>query len=233
MAIKERIRMQRILMNMTLEEVAERVGVTRATIQKYESGAISNIPQEKIEMLAKALGTTPGYLMGWEEPKSFAEIMAEDNGLEYAAKLLKDLRQKGKLPSNVTPLPTMDQVPLVGRIACGVPILAEENIEEYVDLPNHIRADFALTCQGESMINIGIHSGDIVYIRQQEEVENGQVAAVMVGEEEATLKRFYHTGDVVQLTAENSAVPPMVFVGEEAAQVRVLGLAVAYTHSIE
>lgn len=232
MAIKERIRMQRILMNMTLEEVAEKVGVTRATIQKYESGAISNIPQEKIEMLAKALGTTPGYLMGWEEPKSFAEIMAEDNGLEYAAKLLKDLRQKGKLPSNVIPLPAMDSVPLVGQIACGTPILAEENIEEYVDLPRHIRADFALMCKGDSMVNIGIRSGDIVYIRHQEEVENGQVAAVMVGEE-ATLKRFYHNGNVVQLIAENSAVPPLVFVGEDAAQVRVLGLAVAFTHPIE
>lgn len=126
----------------------------------------------------------------------------------------------------------MDQIPLVGDIACGTPILAEENITDYVDLPGHIRADFALTCRGDSMIGAGIQDGDIVYIRHQETVENGQIAAVLVGSEEATLKRFYRSNNAVTLNAENPSYAPMVFVGEEAAQIRILGLAIAFTHPI-
>lgn len=127
----------------------------------------------------------------------------------------------------------MQKVPLVGQIACGTPILAEQNITDYVDLPGHIRADFALTCKGESMTGAGIQDGDIVYIRRQEEVENGQIAAVMVGDEEATLKRFYQESNVIQLVSENPTIPPKVFIGEAISQIRVVGLAVAYTHIIE
>ena len=111
--------------------------------------------------------------------------------------------------------------------------MSEQNIDDYVDLPGHIRADFALTCKGESMIGAGIRDGDVVYIRQQEEVENGQIAAIMVGDEEATLKRFYLENGVIQLVAENPAIPPKVFIGESIGQIRVVGLAVAYTHIIE
>lgn len=137
------------------------------------------------------------------------------------------------LPSNVVPIPQTSKVPLVGQIACGAPILAEENITDYVDLPGHIRADYALTCKGDSMINAGIRDGDIVYIRQQEEVENGQIAAVLVDEDEATLKRFYFDGSMIQLVAENPRIPPLVYTGDNASRVRVIGLAVAYTHIIE
>lgn len=242
--IGERIEQRRKSLGLTLDYVASEVGLAKSTIQRYEKGTIERIKIPVIEAIARVLKVNPAWICFKSDdmnppPEWVLQYTAKDavyfqefNELSEEQKN-RAIAYAQSLPKNVTPLPPMNQVPLVGRIACGVPILAEENIEEYVDLPNHIRADFALTCQGESMINIGIHSGDIVYIRQQEEVENGQVAAVMVGEEEATLKRFYHTGDVVQLTAENSAVPPMVFVGEEAAQVRVLGLAVAYTHSIE
>lgn len=138
------------------------------------------------------------------------------------------------LPSNVSQLPKRrPTVPLVGQIACGIPILAEENIESYVELPEHVRADYALTCKGDSMINAGIRDGDVVYIRQQEEVENGQIAAVMVDDGDATLKRFYHDGSTVTLIAENPSVPPMVFSGEDINRLRVIGLAVAYIHLLE
>lgn len=137
------------------------------------------------------------------------------------------------LPDNVIPLHPMRKIPLVGRIACGTPILAEQNIEDYIDLPGHIHADYALTCQGDSMVNAGIRDGDVVYIREQPEVETGQIAAVIVDEEEATLKRFYFDGTNIQLVAENPRIPPMVFPGQEVARVRVLGRAVAYTHIIE
>ena len=142
------------------------------------------------------------------------------------------------LPGNLTSLPDRSQretVPLVGRIACGTPILAEENIEDYVELPGHVRADYALLCKGESMINAGIRDGDVVYIRQQAEVANGQIAAVMVDGGDATLKRFYlsENQNTVTLVAENPAVPPLTFTGEDINRQRVLGLAVAYVHLLK
>ena len=105
----------------------------------------------------------------------------------------------------------------------------------YIDLPGHIKADYALFRKGDSMINAGINDGDIVYIRTQETVENGQIAAVLVDERntEATLKRFYFSGNTVMLNAENPAYDPLVYVGEEIANVHVIGLAVAFTHIIK
>lgn len=198
------IRKRRRDLGLTLAQIAEMMGVTEATVQRWESGNIKTLRYEKISKLANILEVNPAALMGWEDA----------------------------LPSNVVPLHPMKKVPLVGQIACGTPILAEENITDYVDVPGHIRADYALTCKGDSMINAGIREGDVVYIRQQEEVENGQIAAVLIDNDEATLKRFYHKGDTVQLIPENPAFPPLVYIGEEANAVRVLGLAVAYTHII-
>lgn len=195
-------------LGLTLLQIAEAVGVTEATVQRWESGNIKSVRYEKIGALAEVLKVTPAALMGWD-----------DTALA--------------LPSNVTPLPQMKKIPLVGQIACGTPILAEENITDYIDLPGHIRADFALVCKGDSMINAGIQDGDVVYIRKQEEVENGQIAAVLVGDEEATLKRFYYVGNKVTLNAENPLYSPMVYVDGEMADIHVIGLAVAFTHVIE
>lgn len=203
----ERIRSRREALGMTQTELADALSTTKQNIYKYENGIISNIPSDKIEAMAEILKTTPAYLMGWEE--------------------------ETVLPPNIEPLGSMQKIPLVGQIACGTPILAEQNIEDYVDLPGHIRADFALTCKGDSMIGAGIRSGDIVYIRKQEEVENGQIAAVMVGGDEATLKRVYTKPGVVQLVAENPNIAPAVFIGKEAEQIHIIGLAVAYTHVLD
>lgn len=203
----ERIRSRREALGMTQTELADALSTTKQNIYKYENGIISNIPSDKIEAMAEILKTTPAYLMGWEE--------------------------ETVLPPNIEPLGSMQKIPLVGQIACGTPILAEQNIEDYVDLPGHIRADFALTCKGESMIGAGIRTGDIVYIRKQEEVENGQIAAVMVGNDESTLKRVYAKEGVVQLVAENPSIAPAVFIGEETAQIHIVGLAVAYTHVLD
>lgn len=203
----ERIRSRREALGMTQTELADALSTTKQNIYKYENGIISNIPSDKIEAMAEILKTTPAYLMGWEE--------------------------ETVLPPNIEPLGSMQKIPLVGQIACGTPILAEQNIEDYVDLPGHIRADFALTCKGESMIGAGIRTGDIVYIRKQEEVENGQIAAVMVGGDEATLKRVYTKPGVVQLVSENPNIAPAVFIGKEAEQIHIIGLAVAYTHVLD
>lgn len=212
MTTGEIIRSLRQRKGLSQEDLGKLVGVKRAAINKYETGLVVNLRRDMIQKLANALNTTPTVIMGWED---------EDGNIL-------------NLPSNLEKMPSMNQVPLVGQIACGTPILAEENITDYIDLPAHIRADFALTCKGDSMIGAGIQDGDVVYIRQQPEVENGQIAAVIVGDNsEATLKRFYRIGDTVTLNPENPTIAPMVFVGEEINNVRIVGRAVAYTHVLK
>lgn len=212
MELYKRIRMRREELGMSQSELARQLGYKdRSAIAKIESG-VNDITQTKIEAFAKALKTTAGDLMGWGD---------ENNNI-------------ANLPSNLEVMPKMQKVPLVGQIACGTPILAEENITDYIDLPAHIRADYALTCKGNSMIDAGIRDGDVVYIRQQPEVENGQIAAVIVNDDnEATLKRFYRIGDTVTLNPANPDVAPMVFVGDDINNIRIVGLAVAYTHVLK
>lgn len=132
---------------------------------------------------------------------------------------------------NILPMPKMRKIPLLGSIACGVPILAEEHIEGEVDIPLNIHADFALTCKGDSMINARIFDGDIVYVRQQDTVENGEIAAVLI-DDEATLKRVMLYNDHISLEPENPQYRPIVLWGEEMNTVRILGRAVAFTSSV-
>lgn len=191
---------------MSQQVLADKLGVTRSAIGMYETDQREpNL--DTLKALADIFGVDLDTLAGRDRERA--------------------------LPSNVTPMEEMGQVPLLGRIACGTPILAEENIEEYVDLPRRIKADFALECKGDSMVGADIRNGDVVYIRAQPEVENGQIAAVLVDGDEATLKRLYFDGRTVQLVAENPSYAPMVFTGEEISKrLRVLGLAVAYTHAL-
>ena len=133
--------------------------------------------------------------------------------------------------SNIIPLPEMRKIPLLGKIACGAPILAEEHIEEYIDIPKNIRADFALTCQGDSMINARIFDGDIVYIRQQDTVESGEIAAVLI-DNDATLKRIRIFDDHISLEPENPQYRPIVLWGEDMNTVRILGKAIAFTSAV-
>lgn len=119
-------------------------------------------------------------------------------------------------------------VPIIGLVACGDPINVDENIEEYVPLPKGVVADFCLRCRGDSMINARINDGDLVYIRQQDDVDDGQIAAVRVGEE-YTLKRVYRRNDTLILRPANPMYEDIVYVGEEAADAHIVGLAVAFT----
>lgn len=205
--LARKIRELRAKHGLTLEQVAQEVGVGRSTVRKWETGMIANMRRDKIEKLAKALHTTPGFLMGWE-------------GEEASTNLT--------LPANIIPMPEMRKIPLIGTIACGAPILADEHIEDYVDIPSHIHADFALTCKGDSMINARIFDGDVVYIRSQDTVDNGEIAAVLI-DNDATLKRVKLYGDHISLEPENPQYRPIVLWGEEMNTVRILGKAVAFT----
>lgn len=203
MKIGDRIKSRRQEIGLTVDEVAKRIGKNRATVYRYESNDIEKFPLDILYPLAEALCTTPAYLMGWEST----------------------------IPENIIPVPEMRQIPLIGTIACGRPILAEEHIEDYIDIPKHIRADFALICKGDSMINARIFDGDIVYIRQQEMVENGEIAAVLI-DNEATLKRVRIYDDHIVLEPENPQYRPLSYWGEEMNTLRILGKAVAFTSSI-
>lgn len=201
------LRSRRKELGYTLLQIAEAVGVSEATVQRWESGNIKSLRYDNLIRLADALKLSPSALMGWDEYTS--------------------------APENIDSIPSFDKVPLVGSIACGSPILAEENITDYVDAPGHIHADYALQCRGESMINAGIRDGDIVYIRKQQTVDNGQIAAVVIDGEEATLKRFHCDGKALILSPANDSFSPMSFFGEEINRVQVVGLAVAYLHEMK
>ncbi|MBN1629183.1 MAG: transcriptional repressor LexA [Thermoleophilia bacterium] len=103
-------------------------------------------------------------------------------------------------------------VPLVGRVAAGVPLLAEENVEDSLDIPRFLGEEgrcFALRVTGTSMINAGILNGDIVVVRQQETADDGDIVVALL-EDEATLKRFYREADQVRLQPENDAMQPIL-----------------------
>ena len=127
----------------------------------------------------------------------------------------------------------VQRVPLIGSIACGKPIVATEQFECYVEVGSQIHCDFCLRAHGDSMINARIFDGDIVFIRQQNAVDNGEIAAVIVNDEEATLKRIFDYADRIVLQAENPAYEPMVFVGEEKNHVHILGKAVAFQSDVK
>ena len=188
---------------LTLDELAERVGTSKQTIHRYENGIITNVPPRKIESLASALGTTPQELMGWDD----------EPATDY---------------KNVMPV-SVKQLPVLGDIACGMPIYAEERHESFVSVAEGLDADFCLKARGDSMVGARIFDGDVVFIRSQSTVENGEIAAVILGDE-ATLKRVYYypnEGKLV-LSPENPRYAPLVFVGRELENVKIIGKAVAF-----
>ena len=134
------------------------------------------------------------------------------------------------IPPGFEPMPAMDVVPLVGRIACGTPIMAEENIEQMVCVPSRWHSTFTLTCKGDSM-EPRIHDGDLVAIRSQPEVENGEIAAVRIGEE-ATLKHVYLHENFIELRPENPAFGSIILNREDMNTVVIEGKAVGLCRDI-
>lgn len=211
MTIGERIKLTRERKPMSQVDLAVMCGISKQTLYKYENNIITNIPSDKIELIAKALETTPAFLMGWE-----TEITSP-------------------LPSNLIPLNSVSYIPLVGTIACGTPVLAEQNIERRILLPDMVKADFALRCKGNSMINAGIDDGDIAFIRSQHTVENGEIAAVQITdyETEATLKKVYISDTSITLVAQNPEYEPLTFTGEDMNRVEIVGKCVAVLKDFE
>ena len=133
--------------------------------------------------------------------------------------------------TGIQEMPGTYTVPILGSIACGAPILAQEHIDGYTGVPDFVHADFALVCRGDSMVGARIFDGDLVYIRQQDTVENGEIAAVLI-DGEATLKRVRYGPDSVSLQPENPMYRPIILWGEDMNNLRILGKAVAFTASL-
>lgn len=192
------------------ETLAKMTGYTdRSSITKIEKGQV-DLQQSKIELFAKALNTTVPKLVGWDE--------TEDNAL-----------------SNIYPI-ELKRFPMLGEITCGKPIYADEDRESYIMAGTDIKADFCLKAKGDSMINARICDGDIVFIRQQDIVENGEIAAVVINNDnEATLKRFFYYTEknMVILKAENPAFEDMIFLNDELNNFHVLGKAVAFQSDVK
>lgn len=209
-SINNLLKDRRKALKLTQKDVADAVGVSEGTVSRWESGEIANMGRSKIYALSKVLDLTPAEVMG----------MTENNE---------------SMPKNLIPLNSVSYIPLVGTIACGTPILAEQNIERMILLPDMVKADFALRCKGNSMVNAGINDGDIAFIRSQKMVENGEIAAVQITDfdTEATLKKVYISDTSITLVAQNPEFEPLTFTGEEMNRVTIVGKCVAVLKDFE
>ena len=203
----ENLKMLRKYKNLSQDKLADELHLSRSLIGMWESG--QRKPSfETLELLADFFNVRLDDLSGRNIDNNYFNSI-----------------------SNIIPFPRMVKKPRLGAIACGEPILAEENIEDYDNVPEDIKCDFTLLCKGDSMINARINDGDIVYIRQQDTVENGEIAAVLI-EDEATLKRIFKYDDKLVLQPENSKYEPFIYIKEEVNKIRIIGKAVGFTSKL-
>lgn len=231
MTLGELIKQYRTEQGLSMEEFAKKSGLSKGYISMLEknknpSSGKPIVPTlETIKQVSSAMNQDFNYIISILDGNQKISLNY-DYGIDIS-----------KIPG-IMPLPYSSgkTVPLIGDIACGTPILADENIEKEVRLPDDISADFCLRCKGDSMINARIYDGDIVFIRQQPSVENGEIAAVLIDDTadiaETTLKRVYIYDSKVMLVAENPKYPPMSFEKEEMNSIRILGKAVAFLSGI-
>lgn len=190
--------------NDTTYSLGEYLELSPATISRYTNGQMA--PKiPTVQAIADKYGVNPTWLLGTEGASKYAEK-------EYPVK----------------------KVPILGTIAAGIPLLALEHIDGYEYVPENLSVDFCLRVKGDSMINARILEGDLVYIRKQPEVENGEIAAVLIDNEEATLKRVYRLNGTVILRSENHNYPDRVFTKKEAREmsVSIIGKALVFKSEV-
>lgn len=191
-------------------EVANLSGISKSLLNKYLKGK-SEAGNDKLYKLANALNVSPVWLMGY------------DVSMETEQEEIPDIYPIEKVT-----------IPCLGEVSCGVPKFASEDRESYVKVGTKLHADFCLKAKGDSMIGARINDGDIVFIRKQSMVDNGEIAVVLINDE-ATLKRVYYYPEKSKLVlqAENSKYEPLVYVGEELNEIRILGKAIAFQSDVE
>ena len=219
MTMGEKIKLHRTRLGLSQEELGAKVNVNKAAVQKWERGTVQNIKRSNIKILAELFEISPADLMCWEEKYNKDGKLAEE---------VKLFEKYGLLPIETK------KFPLLGEIACGEPTFADEDFESYIEAGADIKADFCLKAKGDSMINARIYDGDIVFIRTQPTVNNGEVAVVII-DDEATLKRVYYYPEQqkVVLQAENSKYEPFIYSDEELDHIRILGKVVAFQSDVK
>lgn len=211
MEFKTRLKQLRKENSWTQKELSEKVSLTKSMISMYENGR-RKPSYEALEELADTFNVSIDYLTG----------ASNDNG--------RIKQDSHPLPTNIIPLQKSRRIPILGTIACGDPIFAQENFDGYFIADSTIKADFCLYAKGDSMIGAGIEDGDVAFIRKQEAVETGEIAAVLLPEaNEATLKRVYIKDDYILLQPDNPSYAP-IMVKED---VRILGKLVGIYHDVE
>lgn len=195
------IKARRVAIDLSQQEIADYVDVTKSAVSRWESGEVENIGRLKIQKLSEILRISPVSIVLGEDI---------DNAIPYQTK----------------------KVPMLGITAAGEPLMvADQPCEYYVEIDKDIDVDYCLKVKGDSMIDARIHDGDMVFFRQQPEVENGEIAVVSI-DNEVTLKRFYKSDQGVILKPENSRYQPMFYTEKDFRDVRILGKAVFFQGKI-
>lgn len=203
-----KLRLARKRANLTQKQLADQIGALHNSVSQWECG-INRPSQDVIRALCDALGVTSDYLLG------IAPAPAKIPGLPAIPELITVETRR---------------VPVLGEIAAGQPITTRQKYDEYADTDTGLHCDIALRVNGDSMEPL-IYKGDLVFLQLQEDVDDGQIAAVIV-DDSATLKRVYHTRNGLQLVSENHKYPPMLFLPEDGFPVRILGRAIAFRRSL-
>ncbi len=200
---------------MSQQELANIIGLSKSSINMYERGE-REPGLETLETFADYFNVDIGYLVGSSNTRN----------------LLSEISADMPLFDNIFPI-KLKKFPLLGDIACGEPRFADEDRESYILAGTDVKADFCLRCKGDSMIGARIYDGDIVFIRQQDMVEDGEIAAVVI-DDEATLKRvtYLREQSILILKAENPAYKDLVFQGEQLDQIHILGKAIAFQSDV-
>ena len=204
--LASRISNRRKELSMTQEELAKKLGYkTKSTICRIETGD-NDIPLNKVDAFAEALQTSRAYIMGWEDEETNIVPLHPD---------IKDIK--------------LYRTELLGDVACGTPIVANAEYETYIETDFDPKADHCVRAKGDSMINARIYDGDIVFIKDCDIVDNGDIAVVII-DGEVTLKRFYYYREenVVKLIAENPNYAPLVYSGEEINHINIVGKALFF-----
>ncbi|EIW19965.1 MULTISPECIES: LexA family protein [Pelosinus] len=195
--VNNRLAYRRKELKLTLEEVGDMVGVGKSTVRKWETGDIANMGRDKIALLAKALKVSPLYIMGLEDDPNFTPQVKND----------------------------LVSLPIVGKVSCGAGVLALDEIEGFEPTPKSWLNGgeyFYTRTQGDSMINARIHDGDLVLIRKQSDVNDGEIAAVVV-DDRILLKRVYKRNGSIILQSENNLYPPQIYNSNNANNCFIVG----------
>ena len=194
--IVKRIKKRRLELEYSFQDLADKTNMSKSTLQRYETGAIKNLPLDKLEVLASALQTTPAYLMGWDEAK-------------------EEPKKKGV------------KIPVLGRVAAGVPIEMIEDVLDYEEITEDMAKHgeyFALKIQGDSMTP-RIWNNDVVIVKQQDDAENGDIVIAAINGDDAVCKRLQKYNDGIALISLNPVYDPIYLKKDEidGKPVRILG----------